>query len=54
MGRRWTLVLVSVFFDDATIQDLCDAKGRGQRHFRDVTRLVGFPMAEPKQVDMCY
>ena len=54
MGRRWTLVLVSMFFDDATIQDLCDAKGRGQRHFRSVTRLVGFPMAKPKQFDMCY
>ena len=47
------MVLLSLYFDDATIQDLADSRGCGQRHFRGMCRMFGFPMAKAKEVDMC-
>ena len=49
MNRRWLLVLCSMYYDDATLQDLAAAKGRGQRYVRALFRMVGLPLAEPKQ-----
>ena len=51
MIRRWLLVLCSMYYDDASLQDLAAAKGRGQRYVRAFFRMVGLPLAEPKQVD---
>ena len=34
MNRRWLLVLCSMYYDDASLQDLAAAKGRGQRYVR--------------------
>ncbi len=47
------MLLVAMFFDDATLQDLSESKGRGQRHFREVARILGLLMSEEKQEDMC-
>ena len=40
-----------MYYDDASLQDLAAAKGRGQRYVRAFFQLVGLPLAEPKQVD---
>ena len=53
VARRWVMLLLSMYFNDATIQVLGDARGRGQRQFRGVARMLGLPMAQEKQVDMC-
>ena len=50
--RRWLLVLVSMYYDDVTLQDLAAARGRGQRYVRALFRMAGLPLAEPKQVDL--
>ena len=52
MDRRWLLVLCSMYYDDASLQDLVAAKGRGQRYVRALFRMVGLPLAEPKQVNL--
>ena len=52
MIRRWLLVLCSMYYDDASLQDLAAAMGRGQRYVRALFRIVGLPLAEPKQVDL--
>ena len=52
MIRRWLLVLCSMCYDDASLQDLAAAMGRGQRYVRALFRIVGLPLAEPKQVDL--
>ena len=52
MVRRWLLMLCSMYYDDVSLQDLAAAKGRGQRYIRAMFRLVGLPLAEPKQVDL--
>ena len=52
MIRRWLLVLCSMYYDDASFQDLAAAKGRGQRYIRALFRIVGLPLAESKQVDL--
>ena len=52
MIRRWLLVLCSMCYDDASLQDLAAAMGRGQRYIRALFRIVGLPLAEPKQVDL--
>ena len=50
--RRWLLVLCSMYYDDASLQDLAAAMGRGQRYVRALFRIVGLPLAEAKQVDL--
>ena len=40
MIRRWLLVLCSVYYDDASLQDLAAAKGRGQRYIRALFRIT--------------
>ena len=52
MIRRWLLVLCSMYYDDASLQELAAAMGRGQRYIRALFRIVGLPLAEPKQVDL--
>ena len=52
MNRRWLLVLCSMYYDDASLQDLAAAKGRGQRYVRALFRMVGLPLAQPKQVNL--
>ena len=52
MNRRWLLVLCSMYYDDASLQDLAAAKGRGQRYVRALLRMVGLPFVEPKQVNL--
>ena len=52
VARRWIMILLTFYFDDASLQDLQEAKGRGQRHFRALCRILGFPVAPKKQVDM--
>ena len=52
MIRGWLLVLCSMYYDDASLQDLAAAMGRGQRYIRALFRIVGLPLAEPKQVDL--
>jgi hypothetical protein len=54
MLRRWVLILVTMYFDDATVQDFAEAKGRGQRYIRALMRMVGLPFAEEKQVNMTH
>ena len=51
MIRRWLLVLCSMYYDDASLQDLAAAMGRGQRYISALSRIVGLPLAEPKQAD---
>ena len=52
MNRRWLLVLCSMYYDDASLQDLAAAKGRSQRYVRALFRMVGLPLAQPKQVNL--
>ena len=52
-GRRWLCILLSFFYDDATIQDVSAARGRGQRHLRGLFREFGIPLSKKKEVDMC-
>jgi hypothetical protein len=50
--RRLLALLISFYYDDATLQDLCTAKGRGQRHLRGFFRLLGRPLSATKAVDL--
>ena len=50
--RRWLAVLVAMFYDDASIQDLARSCGRGQRYLRAVFRMVGAPLAPEKATDL--
>jgi len=52
LSRRWLVILRSMYFDDATLQDLHTAKGQGQLLLCELFSLVGIPFAEEKQVDM--
>jgi hypothetical protein len=54
MARRWVAVLLSMYFDDASIQDFQKSKGQGQANIRELFALVGLPFASEKQVDMCF
>ena len=48
------MVLVSKYFDDATLQDLSTARGRAQRQMRGLYRMMGIPLAVKKQVDLTF
>jgi hypothetical protein len=50
--RRLLALLISFYYDDATLQDLNTAKGRGQRHLRGFFRLLGRPLSATKAVDL--
>ena len=52
MARRWLHLMASMYYDDATLQDLGVARGRGQRYLRALFRELGLPLAEHKQVDL--
>ena len=52
LGRRWLMLLLSLYFDDATIQDLTTARGRGQLHLNELSELLGFPFATEKHVPL--
>jgi hypothetical protein len=53
MMRRWLGLLFTMYYDDATLQDLGCATGRGQRCCRALFRLLGWPLAAHKAVDLC-
>ena len=50
--RRLLALLISFYYDDATLQDLNTAKGRGQRHLRGFFPLLGRPLSASKAVDL--
>ena len=52
VSRRWLQLLLSFYYDDASLQDLSLAKGRGQRQLRGLFRMLHQPLAEAKQVDL--
>ena len=52
MARRWLHLMVSMYYDDATLQDLHLARGRGQRYLRALFREIGLPLAAQKAVDL--
>ena len=52
MNRRWLPVSCSMYCDYAALQDLAAAKGRGQRYVRAFFRMLGLPLAGPKQVNL--
>ena len=51
-GRRLLSVLVSMYFDDATITDWASSKGSGQHAFGHLNKLLGTPFAEEKRQAM--
>ena len=42
--RVWPAALISLYFDDASIQDLKSAKGTGQKVICDLFDLIGAPL----------
>ena len=52
LGKRWLVLLMSFYFDDASIQDLSVCGMIGQRHLRGLMELFGLPLAPKKAVDM--
>jgi hypothetical protein len=50
--RRWLALLVSFYYDDATLQDLNSSRGRDQRLLRAFFHLVGRPLSQQKQIDL--
>ena len=52
VARRWLCLLVSIYFDDASLLDLASAKGVGQRHLRAMFRIFGAPLSKEKEVDL--
>ena len=48
VARRWLFVLVTMFYDDATLQDLAAARGRGQRYLQALFRMAGTPFNPAK------
>ena len=46
-------MLCSMYYDDISLQDPAAARGRGQRYIRSLFRIVGLPLQESKQVDLC-
>jgi hypothetical protein len=50
--RRWLFMLSEMFFDDATLQDLAVAKGRGQRQVRGLFRIFGTALSKEKAVNL--
>ena len=52
VSRRWLQLLLSFYYDDASLQDVSSARGRGQRHLRGLFRLLHQPLAEAKQVNL--
>ena len=53
LARRWLFLLLSMFYDDATIQDLSCAKGRGQRYGQALFRMMGTPFNPKKSTSLC-
>eukprot|EP00434_Breviolum_minutum_P039089 symbB.v1.2.034695.t1/scaffold4526.1/size39880/1 len=51
-GRRLGSVLVSMYFDDATITDWASSKGSGQFTFGRINQLLGTPFADEKRQAM--
>eukprot|EP00435_Cladocopium_sp_Y103_P073341 s50_g43.t1 len=52
LSRRLGYVLVSFYFDDATITDVASAQGSGQWAANQICKLVGSPFATEKQQTM--
>lgn len=52
LGRRFTFVLVSMYFDDATITDWASSKGSGQYAFEELNKLLGTPFLNEKKQTM--
>jgi len=52
LPRRWLALLLSLYFDDGTLQDLSVARGRGQRYMRALYRMIGVPLSTEKQTNL--
>ena len=52
LGRRLCYVLVSLYFDDASIQDWSSSRGSAQWAFGVLNQLLGTPFAEEKRQAM--
>ncbi len=51
-ARRLLCLLLAFYYDDATLQDLSTARGRGQRFLRGFFRLLGRTLSESKAVPL--
>ena len=51
-ARRLLGLLIAFYYDDATLQDLSSARGRGQRFLRGFFRLLGRPLSQSKAVPL--
>jgi hypothetical protein len=51
-ARRLLGLLIAFYYDDATLQDLSSAKGRGQRYLRGFFRLLGRTLSSEKSVPL--
>ena len=52
LGRRFTFVLVSMYFDDGTITDRASSKGSGQYAFEELNKLLSTPFVDEKKQTM--
>jgi hypothetical protein len=51
-ARRLLGLLIAFYYDDATLQDLSSARGRGQRYLRGLFRLLGRTLSSEKSVPL--
>ena len=51
-ARRLLGLLIAFYYDDATLQDLSSARGRGQRYLRGFFRLLGRTLSAEKSVPL--
>ncbi len=52
VARRFLMLLVAMYFDDASVQDLKAAKGEAQASLAELVRVLGTPFAMPKRQHM--
>jgi hypothetical protein len=52
VARRMLLTMVSMYFDDSTLQDLNTGKRKAQRHLKAMFRLFGAPLADAKATEL--
>jgi len=52
MAKRWVVILIAFYYDDATIQDLTMTRLSGQVLVRRMMALVGLPLAPNKAKDL--
>ena len=52
IARRWLMLMMAMYFDDASLQDISSAKGKGQRHMQALNRMIGVPFAAEKSIPL--